>query len=244
MTDSVFSVLENPKQEIYLDLKAKLLTVGADTIGVSPPVSASVLSGKDSAASDDFVATLPTSPLPSTRYIYEREYIDAIQLTKTLVSRGFAKNEETGGNAYGVPDKGIVAHPLGHQLKIVLREILKHNGLNMGVLYRGACNLSTYGKDRPKPHVDHSFPHVGMLIYLNTSEGDTVICREQEDFSAGPNQNGQVCEAPIESMTTAATITPEEDKVIIMNGANYHYNHLPPEGAEGRVVIVATFNLR
>lgn len=244
MTDNVFSVLENPKHDVYLDLKHKLLSAGADTAGVSPALTASVVSGLDAGTVDDFVATLPTSE-PNVRYIYEREWIDSIQLTKTLVARGHARDEETGNHQYGVASKGIVIHPLGHQLKIVVREILKHNGIGMGVMYRGACNMAVHTSRHPQPHVDHSFPHVGMLIYLNDSEGDTVICNEQEDFRAGPNQrDGETCEALIDSMTTAATIKPEEDKVIIMNGANYHYNMLPPEGAEGRVVIVATFSLR
>ena len=243
MTNEVFTVLENPKQNIYLDLKSKLMSIDADTANVSPPLMASVLSDSGVARPDGFSAALPTSAPPNTRYIYEREYIDSIQLSKHLVSRGFSVDPQSGEAAYGVPVKGIVTHGLGHQLKIVVNEILRHNGIKMGVLYRGACNMSVYNNSHPQPHVDHPFPHVGMLIYLNKSQGDTVICNEQEDFKAEPNLNGLVCEAPLDSLTTAATISPDEDKVVIMNGANYHYNLLPPEGAEGRVVIVATFSL-
>lgn len=244
MTDNVFSVLENPMHDVYVDLKMKLLSVEADKAGTSPPLSVSVVSPIQHPTTDDFTATLPTSAPSHLRYIYEREYVESIQLTKTLITRGVAGDGESIGHMYGIPSRGVIIHPLGRQLKIVIGEILKHNGINMGTVYRGACNLVVHAPNHPRPHVDHSFPHVGMLIYLNTCEGDTIICNEQEDFSTEPDSSGWVCERPIESVTTAARISPEEDKVIIMNGANYHYNMLPPEGAGGRSVIVATFSLR
>lgn len=61
-----------------------------------------------------------------------------------------------------------------------LSEILSSHGLYLNKVHRCACNI-TYpnGKVSSTPHVDHSFRHKQMLVYLNNNEGDTHIIDEE-----------------------------------------------------------------
>ena len=102
---------------------------------------------------------------------------------------------------------------------IILNQIFYINGINFNCVLRINLNLTipVLGIESTKPHIDHEFPHKNMLIYLNKSDGDTILC----DDNNVKNDN----------------FTPKEDSIILFEGRHYH--NLPKEGR--RVVLICTF---
>jgi hypothetical protein len=235
VNESIYAELENPCTPQYLDLKRKLCFVEQPVMFGPAMTSPSII--KDNLASQlhsNWEAKLPTPFPDDQRLMWDKSYLDSLQFTKTLVGRNELDR---------TPVKGQVISPLGYQLKMVVRDILKHNDMRLGDLYRGGANLTRHSPFLASPHTDHTFPHVGMLIYLNNCTGDTVICNERaSDLSE--NEGGSESFVQLEDTTVGAKITPAENKVIIMDGSRYHYNLLPSKEEGGRMVIVATFSLR
>lgn len=101
-------------------------------------------------------------------------------------------------------------------------EILLDNNISFETFHRIAINNSARQAERyaPQPHVDHSFPYKHVIIYLNQSDGDTVMY----------NTKGQVIDKS----------RPKEDKVIYFGKCN-HTGYFPMEHAE-RLILVATFS--
>jgi hypothetical protein len=102
---------------------------------------------------------------------------------------------------------------------IILDQIFQHNKINLNCVFRINVNLTIPipNADSTKIHVDHEFPHKNLLIYLNNSDGNTILCDENDndiDLSG-----------------------PKEDKIILFEGKHYHY--LPSKSR--RVVLVCTF---
>ena len=95
----------------------------------------------------------------------------------------------------------------------VLNSIFAVNDIEVNCIYRMNANLLHPSKTEEKTlvHVDHSFPHKNLLIYLTDAGGKTVCGEDVHD--------------------------PKEDDIIIFEGK--HYNFLPENNR--RIVIVATY---
>lgn len=95
----------------------------------------------------------------------------------------------------------------------VLYQILSFNNVEIKSFLRIATNQLPPDSPNVKTHLhhDHSFPHKNLLVYLNDTDGDTLV-------------EGEAC-------------SPEEDKVVVFSGI--HQVVLPTRSR--RVVIVATF---
>ena len=73
------------------------------------------------------------------------------------------------------PEKvNSILHPL---FVSILDNFCKNNNLEYSKIHRCAINITINNGNIPKcpTHTDHIFPHNQLLIYLNNSEGDTVI---------------------------------------------------------------------
>tara|TARA_Y100000114_G_C11612304_1_gene255680 strand:+ start:137 stop:634 length:498 start_codon:yes stop_codon:yes gene_type:complete len=95
----------------------------------------------------------------------------------------------------------------------VVDEILKHNNFTNNYFYlRSAVNCTNADGTlrQSEKHLDHSFPHKNILLYLTDTGGKTFVEDEYHD--------------------------PREDDVIIFSGN--HWSELPKIGR--RVVIVNT----
>lgn len=107
-----------------------------------------------------------------------------------------------------------IASPYFNMVCFALKEILEFNQIKVKGLYRVNANLTfpTAPLLPSIPHVDHDFPHENMLIYLNSTGGDTVVSGEH--------------------------YSPTEDDVITFGGEE-HYMYPPENGA--RIVLVTTY---
>jgi|TARA_B100001996_G_scaffold119834_1_gene90695 hypothetical protein len=97
---------------------------------------------------------------------------------------------------------------------IVLKEIFNENNIDVSCIYRMNVNLLTpiLPVQRTKEHVDHTFPHNNILIYLTDAGGRTIIDNESYD--------------------------PNEDDIIIFPGCMHC---IETSHTKNRVVLVATF---
>ena len=102
----------------------------------------------------------------------------------------------------------------------VLWQIFSYNDILPNTILRINFNLTLQScqKTSTSPHTDHLLEHKNLIIYLNESDGETVMCDESDndlEFSE-----------------------PKEDKIITFSGRHYH---LLPMKNKRRVVMVCTF---
>ena len=115
------------------------------------------------------------------------------------------------------PEKyGFSKHDSGaYQLALtVLREILTENNIHTDSYFvlrlSTNCTYPSEGIQLSMPHVDHTFPHLNILTYLNSAGGSTFIEGEEHE--------------------------PIEDQSILFSGE--HYIQLPKK--ERRIVLIGT----
>lgn len=75
------------------------------------------------------------------------------------------------------------------------------------------------------PHVDFNFPHKTLIYYLNDSDGDTRIFDQIYKENVEP-----------EAFTTKALVTPKENRVLKIDGLQYHTASNPFE-YDRRIVL-------
>ena len=96
----------------------------------------------------------------------------------------------------------------------VVREILTENNINTNSYFilrlATNCTYPSEGIQLSMPHVDHTFPHLNILTYLNSAGGSTFIEGKEHE--------------------------PIEDQSILFSGE--HYIQLPKK--ERRIVLIGT----
>ena len=65
------------------------------------------------------------------------------------------------------------------------------------------------------PHIDFNTPHQTALLYLNSSDGNTIIYNEIYSGTA------------INKFTIKEEVSPIENRLVIFNGLNYHSSQRP-----------------
>jgi len=96
-------------------------------------------------------------------------------------------------------------------------------GVDPKKLVRCKANLSTPQPSYPEgsfssPHIDSQREHTVALIYLNNSDGDTVIFEEQHKFPDGKEP---------ETVTIREAIPHKENTALVFDGSIYHSAGLP-----------------
>lgn len=118
---------------------------------------------------------------------------------------------------------------IAHTLEDSLMYVLDSMGKTVSRLHRariGLLPISPVTSINP-PHVDVPFNHTVGLLYLNDSDGDTIIYNERynpymtHDVQSYYQQelNGQV--------TEMHRSTPKENKILIFDGMHYHSSSTP-----------------
>jgi len=79
------------------------------------------------------------------------------------------------------------------------------------------------------PHVDYFYPHESFIFYLNDCDGDTRV------FNEWSTSTGTIPLSP-DSFTTQTRITPKANRLVWINGLQYHTASNPIENSK-RVII-------
>ena len=99
---------------------------------------------------------------------------------------------------------------------------------------RIGCNLGRENPHVNPPHVDFYKPHKVALLYLNDSDGDTVLYREK--YEVTKNKTGYQQFLEISKFNELERCSPEQYKLFIFDGLHYHSSSTPTNTSR-RVVI-------
>ena len=88
------------------------------------------------------------------------------------------------------------------------------------------------------PHIDYFYPHETLIYYFNDTDGDTRIF---DQFRTYPAEGNFKDWWPTE-FTTQARVTPKANRLLWINGLQYHTASNPING-DKRVILNINFNL-
>jgi hypothetical protein len=90
------------------------------------------------------------------------------------------------------------------------------------------------------PHVDFDYPHLTALLYLNDSDGDTLLYKERYDNSHGLNASDYFHLKLMETVTVETSVSPKANRMVIFDGLQYHSSTSPVNSAR-RVTMNCNF---
>jgi hypothetical protein len=97
------------------------------------------------------------------------------------------------------------------------------------------CNTKSEEPSITHPHVDFDHAHQTALLYLNDSDGPTILYNEKYNPALGIGSREKY-KSIKDRLTVGATIEPQENRLIVFNGLNYHSGTVPVTTAR-RVVM-------
>jgi len=119
---------------------------------------------------------------------------------------------------------------------IINRFCLK-NKIRLNKITRMSLNLTytNYKFKNGDPHVDHDFKHKSIILYLNNTDGNTII------FNKKFNGTDIIYDSKtVKNLKIEKEIKPEIGKIICWDG-DYYHTILYPKINKRRVVLVTTF---
>ena len=113
----------------------------------------------------------------------------------------------------------------------IVENICSKNKIKIKRILRAALTLTWNFKGKhSKPHLDHPFEHINLIIYLNKfSKGSTFLFKETFNDTAGRKV--------IKEMKA------DKGKYIIFPGANYHAAGFPGKAGEVRIICIYTIEV-
>ena len=117
----------------------------------------------------------------------------------------------------------------------ILTRFCTYNKIKVKKITRMTLNL-TYSNCKYKsgdPHVDHDFSHKSIIIYLNKTDGDTIIYDKK--------YNGKNTLDINKPLKIKKLINPEVGKIVCWDG-NYYHAATYPKLNKRRVILVTTFS--
>jgi len=131
----------------------------------------------------------------------------------------------------------VASQGLFNGCKLILEQILNFNDIELKNIYRMSLNSTHYYPFKyNNPHVDHEYPHKNMLIYLNESEGHTIIFKERYGIDYKENWSS----TNKHKFHIMKKIKPQKDKIVSFDGSYFHC-HSFPKPNQRRVVFVCTY---
>jgi hypothetical protein len=94
-----------------------------------------------------------------------------------------------------------------------------------------------------QPHVDLLEPHTVGLIYLNDSDGDTILYNEKYDVDSALSSSDYYSQILNNTVTIKETFSPEKNKMLVFDGRMYHSSSTPSKHSS-RIVLNFSFTQR
>ena len=89
------------------------------------------------------------------------------------------------------------------------------------------------------PHIDYDMPHKTALLYLNSTDGDTIFYNQFFDASSNINNQEFIKGKNLEILSK---VTPEENKFVMFDGLQFHSSSTPTK--EKRIVVNFNYETR
>lgn len=125
-------------------------------------------------------------------------------------------------------------------VKDIFESFCIRHSIKVKQVLRCSLNLTMHHEAFPHsdPHVDHSVPHLNVLMYFNDCpRGSTIIFKERDDSGAGVIHS----ETELDTNYTIETeISAKKGKIVVFDGRHFHANRFCVEG-QRRVVCILTF---
>lgn len=134
--------------------------------------------------------------------------------------------------------EGAPTSHLGDMLHMAALSALDKAGQEVNEILRIRLGLHTISPQTRVggAHVDYDQPHKVALIYLNDSDGDTLIFNEMYDPNSGASTYEYFQDRYQGRASVIHTSRPEENKMIWFDGLHYHSSSSPTTVAK-RVTI-------
>ena len=129
-----------------------------------------------------------------------------------------------------VVNDGILVFDSHHIIEPSVRLALGYAGEKVRSILRIRCILNTVADKNYEfgTHIDLQQPHRTALLYLNDSDGDTIIYNERFNPSLSAfDGNLQIDDVTIPDLTVKQTVTPKANRMVIFDGHLYHSGRTP-----------------
>jgi len=138
-----------------------------------------------------------------------------------------------------VYEEGQTHSSLGPFLETVLLNLIDGTDQTIEKLFRIRIGLVTTTPDSitHDPHIDYDSPHKTGLLYLNDTNGETLIYKEKYDINS--NLNSREYLEKLGTVHVEQSVTPKANRFVWFDGLKYHSSSSQTDTSK-RVVI--TYN--
>lgn len=137
---------------------------------------------------------------------------------------------DTGGFSHIVIKDDIVNSPYINKFSKIFDLFEKKVNIQINSIIRFRIRMTLADGSGPRSnyiHTDHDFPHKVLLIYINDSDGDTILY-------------DKILGEDISNIKEIYRFSPKTGDAIVFNGLRYHSGAVPSKGK--RLVINIDFN--
>ena len=141
-------------------------------------------------------------------------------------------------NSHTLSDLNLgINSPHYDYFKKIFNRLCEQSNIKVNKLLRMNINMTFHNSAKHgNLHVDHSFPHYVMILYLNNASGNTLIFNEQYEET----KPVEIENVDSNQYTLKHEITPKKNKVVFFKGMSYHAQEFSKPNEE-RILFIATF---
>ena len=123
--------------------------------------------------------------------------------------------------------------------KKIVEIALKNAGVEFSTIYRIRLGFHTYVGSKSvvnAPHIDEARPHKVGLMYINDSDGDTILYNQTYDYEGGLSIYESYLKVP--KFTIQAKSSPEANKMVVFDGEIWHSGSPPTQSSVRRTLNI------
>jgi hypothetical protein len=109
---------------------------------------------------------------------------------------------------------------------------LESNGMTLSSIIRTRAGLIP-AKPYPESqgaHVDFTIPHLTALIYINETDGDTIIYKDKYPYGSNNTLTSEEYWNGIKTPIVETRVSPKPNRMVIFDGLQYHQSSSPSKG--------------
>lgn len=121
-----------------------------------------------------------------------------------------------------------------------INKILNHCNAVELLRMRGDCTVYNNTQHKHRTHVDLACPHTTAILYLTTTDGNTVLYNDVNNLT-DPEEIHNYIQQNEKQFEVVKEIKPMANRLVIFNGLRFHTGH-SPSTHKRRVLL--NFNVR